>query len=118
MDLSGYATCSNGKYFGDQDVSEVAEMMHCAEKEGDHSDHDRCRYLAEKIIRSLPNSCTCSMLQTVCIWCRFRQMNLTWTKRDMLSGGSVAVDKGLTSQLPDHETHPCLTRKACRSQFH
>ncbi|XP_004067387.1 kinesin-like protein KIF7 [Oryzias latipes] len=86
VDLSGYATCSNGKYFGDQDVSEVAEMMHCAEKEGNHSDHDRCR-----------------------------QMNLTWTKRDMLSGGSVAVDKGLTSQLPDHETHPCLTRKASNS---
>ncbi|XP_041641976.1 kinesin-like protein kif7 [Cheilinus undulatus] len=43
---------------------------------------------------------------------RRKQFNQTWTKKDMMSGGLTAVGRGLTSQLPEPEQHPCLTRKA------
>nr|XP_046241087.1 kinesin-like protein kif7 isoform X2 [Scatophagus argus] len=43
---------------------------------------------------------------------RHKQVNLTWTKRDMLPGGLVAGGRGLISQLLEPEQHPCLARKA------
>ncbi|CAJ1049133.1 kinesin-like protein kif7 [Xyrichtys novacula] len=43
---------------------------------------------------------------------RRKAVNLTWTKRDVLSGGLVAAGRGLMSQLPEPELHPCLARKA------
>ncbi|XP_040899280.1 kinesin-like protein kif7 [Toxotes jaculatrix] len=46
---------------------------------------------------------------------RRRQVNLTWTKRDMLSGGLGAVGKGPASQLPEPDQHLCLARKASNS---
>lgn len=54
-----------------------------------------------------------------CIWFNahdsIRQVNLTWTKRDMLSGGLAAGGKGPASQLPEPDQHLCLARKACKS---
>ncbi|KAM9410412.1 kinesin-like protein kif7 isoform 2-T2 [Pholidichthys leucotaenia] len=46
--------------------------------------------------------------------CR-NQVNLTWTKRDMLSGGLSAYGKSLAPQQPEAEQHPCLARKASNS---
>ncbi|KAM4592832.1 kinesin-like protein kif7 [Odontesthes bonariensis] len=46
---------------------------------------------------------------------RFRQVNLTWTKRDMMSGGLVPGGRGPTSQLPEPDQHLCLARKASNS---
>ncbi|XP_062242238.1 kinesin-like protein kif7 isoform X2 [Platichthys flesus] len=43
---------------------------------------------------------------------RRKQVNLTWTNRDVLFGGLTAGGKGPTSQLPQHM---CLTRKASNS---
>ncbi|XP_035508031.1 kinesin-like protein kif7 isoform X1 [Morone saxatilis] len=43
---------------------------------------------------------------------RRKQVNLTWTKRDMLSGGLAAGGRGLLSQLLEPDQHPCLARKA------
>ncbi|KAM7014681.1 kinesin-like protein kif7 [Tautogolabrus adspersus] len=45
---------------------------------------------------------------------RRRQDNLTWTRRDMMSGGLTAAGRGLShmSHMPDLEQHPCLARKA------
>lgn len=42
-------------------------------------------------------------------------MNLTWTKRDMLSGGLAASGRGLISLLHEQDQHPCLARKASNS---
>uniref|UniRef100_A0A4W6C419 Kinesin family member 7 n=1 Tax=Lates calcarifer TaxID=8187 RepID=A0A4W6C419_LATCA len=42
------------------------------------------------------------------------QVNLTWTKRDMLSV-PAAGGKGLSSQLPEPDQHLCLTRKTSNS---
>uniref|UniRef100_A0A8C9Y9X9 Kinesin family member 7 n=1 Tax=Sander lucioperca TaxID=283035 RepID=A0A8C9Y9X9_SANLU len=39
------------------------------------------------------------------------QVNLTWTKRDMLSGGLAVGGRGLIS-LHEPDQHPCLARKA------
>uniref|UniRef100_A0A3Q3INY6 Kinesin motor domain-containing protein n=1 Tax=Monopterus albus TaxID=43700 RepID=A0A3Q3INY6_MONAL len=44
-----------------------------------------------------------------------KQVNLTWTKRDVLSGGLTAGGKVPTSQLPEPDQHPCLARKASNS---
>uniref|UniRef100_A0A8C9Y9Y9 Kinesin family member 7 n=1 Tax=Sander lucioperca TaxID=283035 RepID=A0A8C9Y9Y9_SANLU len=41
----------------------------------------------------------------------FEQVNLTWTKRDMLSGGLAVGGRGLIS-LHEPDQHPCLARKA------
>uniref|UniRef100_A0A3B5RDU3 Kinesin family member 7 n=1 Tax=Xiphophorus maculatus TaxID=8083 RepID=A0A3B5RDU3_XIPMA len=46
-------------------------------------------------------------LQTVCC---IRPVNLTWTKRDLLSGGLKAP-----SSQAEPDQHPCLARKACNS---
>ncbi|XP_039985058.1 kinesin-like protein kif7 isoform X2 [Xiphias gladius] len=46
---------------------------------------------------------------------RRKQVNLTWTKRDMLSGGLAAGGKGPASQLPEPDQHLCLARKASNS---
>ncbi|XP_041790446.1 kinesin-like protein kif7 isoform X1 [Chelmon rostratus] len=46
---------------------------------------------------------------------RRKQVNLTWTKRDMLSGGLAAGGRGLISQLLEPDQHPCLARKASNS---
>ncbi|XP_047435675.1 kinesin-like protein kif7 [Mugil cephalus] len=46
---------------------------------------------------------------------RFKQVNLTWTKRDMLSGGLAAGGRGPVSQQPEPDQHPCLARKASNS---
>ncbi|XP_018523545.1 kinesin-like protein kif7 [Lates calcarifer] len=45
---------------------------------------------------------------------RRKQVNLTWTKRDMLSV-PAAGGKGLSSQLPEPDQHLCLTRKTSNS---
>ncbi|XP_028258406.1 kinesin-like protein kif7 isoform X2 [Parambassis ranga] len=44
-----------------------------------------------------------------------KQINLTWTKRDMLSGGLAAGGKVPLSHLPELDQHPCLARKASNS---
>ncbi|XP_044203762.1 kinesin-like protein kif7 [Thunnus albacares] len=46
---------------------------------------------------------------------RRRLVNLTWTKRDMLSGGLAAGGKVLMSQLLEPDQHPSLARKASNS---
>nr|XP_020464670.1 kinesin-like protein KIF7 [Monopterus albus]XP_020464677.1 kinesin-like protein KIF7 [Monopterus albus]XP_020464685.1 kinesin-like protein KIF7 [Monopterus albus]XP_020464692.1 kinesin-like protein KIF7 [Monopterus albus]XP_020464703.1 kinesin-like protein KIF7 [Monopterus albus] len=46
---------------------------------------------------------------------KHKQVNLTWTKRDVLSGGLTAGGKVPTSQLPEPDQHPCLARKASNS---
>nr|XP_057944924.1 kinesin-like protein kif7 isoform X2 [Doryrhamphus excisus] len=43
---------------------------------------------------------------------RQRQVNQTWTKKDMLSVGRAVIGKGLISQLPEPSQHPSLARKA------
>ncbi|XP_044056585.1 kinesin-like protein kif7 [Siniperca chuatsi] len=43
---------------------------------------------------------------------RRKHVNLTWTKRDMLSGGLAAGGRGLISLLHEPDQHPCLARKA------
>ncbi|XP_049449129.1 kinesin-like protein kif7 isoform X1 [Epinephelus fuscoguttatus] len=45
---------------------------------------------------------------------RRKNVNLTWTKRDMLAGGLAVGGKGLIS-LPEPDQHPCLARKASNS---
>ncbi|XP_010739729.1 kinesin-like protein kif7 [Larimichthys crocea] len=42
---------------------------------------------------------------------RRKQVNLTWTKKDMLSGGLAASGRGLIPHMPEPD-HPCLARKA------
>lgn len=42
---------------------------------------------------------------------RCKQVNLTWTKRDMMSGGPGAGGRGPFSQLSEPDRHPTLTRK-------
>ncbi|XP_054467688.1 kinesin-like protein kif7 [Anoplopoma fimbria] len=42
---------------------------------------------------------------------RRKQVNLTWNKGDMLSGGLAIGGRGLIS-LPEPDQHPCLARKA------
>ncbi|XP_041844251.1 kinesin-like protein kif7 isoform X2 [Melanotaenia boesemani] len=42
---------------------------------------------------------------------RCKQVNLTWTKRDMMSGGPGAGGRGPVSQLSEPDRHPTLTRK-------
>uniref|UniRef100_A0A7N5ZSC4 Kinesin motor domain-containing protein n=1 Tax=Anabas testudineus TaxID=64144 RepID=A0A7N5ZSC4_ANATE len=44
-----------------------------------------------------------------------QQVNLTWTKRDLLPGGLAAGVKGPSSQLHELEQHSCLARKASNS---
>uniref|UniRef100_A0A7N8X5W5 Kinesin family member 7 n=1 Tax=Mastacembelus armatus TaxID=205130 RepID=A0A7N8X5W5_9TELE len=44
-----------------------------------------------------------------------RQVNLTWTKRDMLSGGLATYGRGPVSLMSEPDQHPCLTRKASNS---
>ncbi|XP_073321170.1 kinesin-like protein kif7 [Pagrus major] len=46
---------------------------------------------------------------------RRKQVNLTWTKRDMLSGGLAVGGRGLISQLHEPYQHPALARKASNS---
>ncbi|XP_070683662.1 kinesin-like protein kif7 [Pempheris klunzingeri] len=46
---------------------------------------------------------------------RRKQVNLTWTKRDILSGGLAATGRGLPTQLLELDQHPCLVRKASNS---
>ncbi|XP_022598069.1 kinesin-like protein KIF7 [Seriola dumerili] len=46
---------------------------------------------------------------------RRKQVNLTWTKRDMLSGGLATGGKGPAPQLPEPDHHLCLARKASNS---
>ncbi|XP_061557024.1 LOW QUALITY PROTEIN: kinesin-like protein kif7 [Phycodurus eques] len=43
---------------------------------------------------------------------RQRQVNQTWTKKDMLLGGRAVSGRGLTSHLPELDQHPTLARKA------
>ncbi|XP_061622093.1 kinesin-like protein kif7 isoform X2 [Phyllopteryx taeniolatus] len=43
---------------------------------------------------------------------RQRQVNQTWTKKDMLLGGRAVSGRGLTSYLPELDQHPPLARKA------
>ncbi|KAG7230520.1 hypothetical protein INR49_012233 [Caranx melampygus] len=45
---------------------------------------------------------------------RRKQVNLTWTKRDMLSGGLAAAGKGPAPQPPEPD-HTCLARKGSNS---
>ncbi|KAM6950537.1 kinesin-like protein kif7 isoform 5-T7 [Lycodopsis pacificus] len=45
---------------------------------------------------------------------RRKQVNLTWTKGDMLSGGLAIGGRGLVS-LPEPDRHLCLARKASNS---
>uniref|UniRef100_A0A8C4DRY5 Kinesin family member 7 n=1 Tax=Dicentrarchus labrax TaxID=13489 RepID=A0A8C4DRY5_DICLA len=59
--------------------------------------------------RQVTSYCTCAH-----VMCE-RQVNLTWTKRDMLSGGLAAGGRGLLSQLLEPDQHPCLARKASNS---
>lgn len=42
---------------------------------------------------------------------RFRPINLTWTKKDLLSQGLAT--SGLPAHYPEPD-HPCLARKACK----
>ncbi|XP_026176064.1 kinesin-like protein kif7 [Mastacembelus armatus] len=46
---------------------------------------------------------------------RHKQVNLTWTKRDMLSGGLATYGRGPVSLMSEPDQHPCLTRKASNS---
>ncbi|KAM9860489.1 LOW QUALITY PROTEIN: kinesin-like protein kif7 [Aulostomus maculatus] len=46
---------------------------------------------------------------------RRKQVNQTWTKRDMLSVGLTVGVKGLASQLPEQDQHTVLARKASNS---
>lgn len=50
----------------------------------------------------------------MCLFLWERQVNLTWTKKDMLSGGLAASGRGLIPHMPEPD-HPCLARKACKS---
>ena len=49
------------------------------------------------------------------VLCVKRQVNLTWTKRDMPSGGVAVGGRGLISQLHEPYQHPALARKACKT---
>ncbi|XP_023139041.2 kinesin-like protein kif7 [Amphiprion ocellaris] len=84
---NGLCGDQEGKSYEEQEISGGAEM-HWREREGSHSSLSQERY---------------------------KQVNLTWTKRDMLSGGLAAGGKGPTSQLPEPDQHPCLARKASNS---
>ncbi|KAM9825094.1 kinesin-like protein kif7 [Syngnathus typhle] len=46
---------------------------------------------------------------------RQRQVNQTWTKKDMLLGGRAVGGRGLTSQLLELDQRPNITRKASNS---
>ncbi|XP_072236561.1 kinesin-like protein kif7 [Leuresthes tenuis] len=80
----GHGPNHDGKHYEEQEIPGRAEI-HYREKEDSHS----------------------SLNQE-----RFGQVNLTWTKRDMMSGGLVPGGRGPTSQLPEPDQHPCLARKA------
>ncbi|XP_039867635.1 kinesin-like protein kif7 [Simochromis diagramma] len=77
---NGPCTDQDGKLYEEQEIPGGAET-HYREKEGSHSGQERSK-----------------------------QVNLTWTKWDMQSGGLPAAGKGLE---PDQ--HPCLARKASNS---
>ncbi|XP_037552203.1 kinesin-like protein kif7 [Nematolebias whitei] len=77
----------DGKVYEDQEVLGGTEM-HCKEKEGSHF----------------------GLCQEKC-----KLVNLTWTKRDLLSGDLSFGGKGATSQQPESDLHPCLARKASNS---
>lgn len=69
-------------------------------------------------INSYPQ-CFCCKIKRYAFNC-IRPINLTWTKKDLLSQGLAG--SGLPAHLQETEHHPCLARKACeclRSQmFH
>ncbi|XP_034536030.1 kinesin-like protein kif7 [Notolabrus celidotus] len=43
---------------------------------------------------------------------RRKAVHLTWTRRDMLTGGLTATGRGFMSQPSEPEQHPCFARKA------
>ncbi|XP_017295265.1 kinesin-like protein kif7 [Kryptolebias marmoratus] len=77
----------DGKVYEDQEILGGAELHH-KEREGGHF----------------------GLCQEKC-----KLVNLTWTKRDLLSGGLSFGGKGTTSQQPESDLHPCLGRKASNS---
>ncbi|XP_069030406.1 kinesin-like protein kif7 [Embiotoca jacksoni] len=46
---------------------------------------------------------------------RCKQVNLTWTRREMLFRGLATGGRGAMFQLPEPDQHPCLARKASNS---
>ncbi|TDH17088.1 hypothetical protein EPR50_G00005140 [Perca flavescens] len=83
---NGLCGDQDGGLYEDQDITGGAEMPD-TEEEGSHS------HLSQE---------------------RRKQVNLTWTKRDMLSGGLAVGGRGLIS-LHEPDQHPCLARKASNS---
>ncbi|XP_045888586.1 kinesin-like protein kif7 [Micropterus dolomieu] len=77
----------DGSFYEEQEILGVAEMQDM-EEEGGLSNFNRERR---------------------------KHVNLTWTKRDMLSGGLAASGRGLISLLHEQDQHPCLARKASNS---
>ncbi|KAM7424031.1 hypothetical protein PAMA_000410 [Pampus argenteus] len=80
---------------GDQDVSldEEQEIPRGAEMQDAEEEGIHCNLIRE----------------------RRRLVNLTWTKRDMLTGGLAAGGKVLMSQQLEPDHHPSLARKASNS---
>lgn len=83
---NGPCVDQDGSFCEEQEISGGAEMQD-TEDEGSHSNLSRERR---------------------------KQVNLTWTKRDMLSG-QAAGGRGPMSQFVEPEQHPCLARKASNS---
>ncbi|XP_026234773.1 kinesin-like protein kif7 [Anabas testudineus] len=84
---NGHQCDQDGNLCGEQEITGGAEMLD-TDEESSHSNLGRERR---------------------------RQVNLTWTKRDLLPGGLAAGVKGPSSQLHELEQHSCLARKASNS---